>query len=205
MLGHNSKYVVYIVALVIIYTLSARLGLMLAFDQDNTSPVWPPTGIAIAALLFFGKRLWPGIFIGALLINWYIGSAAPLAFAIATGNTLEAVVAAYLITRYASPFPFFKVREAVLFLVILCVATMISASVGVGSLYVVGMVNNDALASLWNTWWLGDLVGGLVFTPFLLTWYRLPKEAYSRAQLIEGGFLLSIVCLLYTSPSPRDS
>ena len=72
------------------YYLAASLGLSLAFEQANTSPVWPPTGIAIAAILFLGLRAWPGIFAGALVTNLSTGLALLPSLGIATGNTLEA-------------------------------------------------------------------------------------------------------------------
>jgi len=198
-----SRYFIQVALLASVYFLAARLGLFLAFEQANTSPVWPPTGISIAAMLYFGLRLWPGIFMGALLINLYISSPLSLAFSIAIGNTLEAVVAGFLILRYASSSPFTKTRETVLFIFVLSFSTMISASIGVGSLYKADIIGEGALGLLWKTWWFGDLIGGLVLTPFLITWRYLPKICYSRIKALEGALILivtfAIIFLVFLS------
>jgi integral membrane sensor domain MASE1 len=77
----------------IIYFAGAELGLSLASVHENVTAVWPPTGIAIASLLIFGRRVWPGIFLGALAANVLTHLPIGSAIGIATGNTLEAVVA----------------------------------------------------------------------------------------------------------------
>ena len=85
------------------YFLAAELGLSLAFAHTNVSPVWPPTGIAIAALLVFGRRLWPAVALGALAANLWTDVSIPVAAGIATGNTLEAI-AAYHLLNFRIPF-----------------------------------------------------------------------------------------------------
>ncbi|WDE07949.1 EAL domain-containing protein [Thalassomonas viridans] len=184
--------------LAIIYFITAWLGLQLAFDEVNITPLWPPTGIALAALLYFGYWVSPGIFIGVLLINAYLGTHAMAGLAIAAGNTLEVVAAGYLVIRYASRWPFAKMQQTVLFILILCVATMISASGGVASLYLAGALAKEDMVMLWHTWWLGDLAGGLILTPLLLTWSRAPKEDYTVRELYEaGGIILLTLALMY--------
>lgn len=83
----------------IVYFLGAELGLSLATLHENVTPVWPPTGIAIAALLIFGSRVWPGVFIGALAANLLTSIPVASALGIATGNTLEALAAWFLLQR----------------------------------------------------------------------------------------------------------
>ena len=107
----RSKLALTWILIATIYYLAAKLGLLLAFEQANTSPVWPPTGIAIAAVLFRGLRVWPGIFAGALAANLSTGLALPPALGIATGNTLEAVAAGYVLLGFANSYPFRKVRH----------------------------------------------------------------------------------------------
>ena len=164
-----------------VYYLAASLGLSLAFEQANTSPVWPPTGIAIAAILFLGLRAWPGIFAGAFVANLSTGLAVLPALGIATGNTLEALTAGYLLLRFANGYPFRKVRHVALFTAVVLMATTISATVGVGTLLTAGAVNEQSFTLLWGTWWLGNAVGGLVLTPFILTWLQWPDTyLYAR-------------------------
>ena len=95
----------------LVYFLSAKLGLAMAFEQANTSPVWPPTGFAIAALLYFGLKAWPAIFVGALITNLLTGVSIPVAMGIAIGNSLEGVVASYLILRFTARIPFDEIFQ----------------------------------------------------------------------------------------------
>jgi len=173
-----------------VYFLSAQLGLSLAFVQVNTSPVWPPTGIAIAALLYFGLRAWPGIFLGALLTSIMAGTSILVALGVASGNTLEGLVASYLLVRFASTYPFNKVRHVFIFVAVVLFATTISASIGVSSLLIGGVIEKDSFSLLWSTWWLGDLVGGLVITPLLLCWSRLHNARRYLSQWPEALCLL---------------
>lgn len=173
-----------------VYFLSAQLGLSLAFVQTNTSPVWPPTGIAIAALLYFGLRAWPGIFLGALLTSIMADASILVALGIASGNTLEGLIACYLLVRFASTYPFNKVRHVFIFVAVILFATTISASIGVSSLLIGGVIEKDSFSLLWSTWWLGDLVGGLVITPLLLCWSRLHNARRYLSQWPEALCLL---------------
>jgi diguanylate cyclase (GGDEF)-like protein/PAS domain S-box-containing protein len=193
---YASKNILLILALAFVYFISAKIGLLLAFEQSNTSYVWPPTGIALAALILGGLRLWPGIFLGAFLVNMYVFFSFSLSFTVALGNTLEAVSAAYLILRFASSQPFKKTGETVVFIIALFASTMISASIGIGSLFIADIINLEHFLLLWKTWWIGDLVGGLVVTPFLLTWFRLPKENFTKVRLLEAAIILTVTLFI---------
>src|SRR5215203_4506063 len=83
----------------LVYFASAELGLSLASLHENVTPVWPATGVAIAALLIFGRRVWPGVFLGALIANLLTHLPFPSSIGIATGNTLEALIACWLMQR----------------------------------------------------------------------------------------------------------
>jgi len=170
--------------------------LMLAFEQENTSPVWPPTGLAIAAVLYCGIRIWPGIFLGALIINVYVSSAPLLSLSIALGNTLEALLAGLVILHFASARPFAKTSETAVFLISLFFATMLGASVGVGSLLVANVIPSESFGLLWQTWWVGDFVGGMVVAPFILTWLRRPAESFSIRQVVEASILILIILIV---------
>src|SRR5215470_14828862 len=86
--------------LAVAYFVAGKAGLRLAFLQPNASPVWPPAGIAVAALLVLGSRAWPAIFIGAFLVNITTAGDVGTSFGIASGNTLEALCAVWLLNRY---------------------------------------------------------------------------------------------------------
>ena len=182
-----------------VYYLAARLGLSLAFEHAQISPVWPPTGVAIAAVLYLGLRAWPGIFAGALVANMATGLTLLPLLGIASGNTLEALTAGYLILRFVDRYPFRQVRHVVLFTAIVMAATSISASVGVGSLLLAGAANQQTVALLWGTWWLGDTVGCLVLTPFLLTWVRRPGSGLNSEMLALTICTMACAALVFGS------
>ena len=168
----------------------AKLGLALAFEQANTSPVWPPTGLAIAALFYLGLSSWPAIFIGAFIVN-LTTSISPLAsFIIGIGNTLEALVACWLLTRYVGKSPFNSVVNVAKFSIIIFFATMISATVGVSALFLSGAINLSIYSLLWFTWWLGDLVGGLIIAPFLLIWVKITSTQLKAFFRVDGLLVL---------------
>ena len=168
---------------------------MLAYEQANTSPVWPPTGIAVAACLYYGIRVLPGVFIGAFLINLQTTSGAFLpSLSIAFGNTLEALVASYLILRFSTSSPFYRLQDVLVFGASVTLATFISATIGIGSLLLANLVTEAQIASLWITWWIGDLAGALIFAPLLLSWVKPPRIEWSSWRRLE----ILIVSLLFS-------
>ena len=182
------------------YFFAAELGLSLASVHTNVSPVWPPTGIAIAALLIFGRRLWPAILIGAFLANLWTDVSVPVALGIASGNTLEAVAASYLLSYRSSSDSFSSIRSVLRFILFaVVVSPMISATIGNVSLCIGGEAQWADFGRLWLTWWLGDGFGALIVAPFLLAWdLNWRRHASSRAVieaaiLLTGLFLISLV------------
>ena len=147
---------------------AAKLGLALAFSTPNVTAIWPPAGIAIAALVLFGPRLWLGVALGAFLAN--VTTDVPLytTAGITIGNTLEAVVGASLLRRVGFRPSMRRLRDVFsLFLLSGVVSTAIAATIGVASLELGGEVSDD-LASVWRVWWLGDMGGVLLVAPFIL-------------------------------------
>jgi len=96
--GDLSRFLI----LAAVYAAAAKFGLTLAFEHPSATAVWPPTGIALAASLVFGYAVWPGILVGAFLANITTAGSAATSAGIAIGNTLEAMVGCYLVTRFAS-------------------------------------------------------------------------------------------------------
>src|SRR5436190_7747426 len=146
----------------VLYFLGAKVGLSLASLNASVSPVWPPTGVAIALVLWLGYRALPGVLIGALVANFTLTDVSLLTVSgIAAGNTREAFTAVFLLRRYVvhrNPFNrAIDVLKFVAFAVLL--STAIAATIGNLTLCLSG---NEAWASfgrLWFTWWLGDAVG----------------------------------------------
>ncbi|HEU4875469.1 MAG TPA: MASE1 domain-containing protein [Pyrinomonadaceae bacterium] len=156
----------------IVYFLGAELGLSLATVHENVTPVWPPTGIAIASLLIFGSRVWPGIFVGALVANLLTSIPVASALGIATGNTLEALVAWFLLQRFKSwDKSFGSVRDVLRFVVYAAVlAPLVSATIGSLSVCLGDPARWNDFWWLWLTWWMGDGFGALIVSPLLLSW-----------------------------------
>jgi len=174
----------------IVYFAAAELGLSLASAHTNVTPVWPPTGIAIASLLIFGWRVWPAIFIGALAANLGTHVPIPTAFGIAFGNTLEGLFSIFLLNRSGRWHQSLKSVADVLWFV-LCAAVlapMVSATIGDLSLCLGGAAQWNKFADLWITWWLGDGFGALILAPFLLAWSS--GEKISRRFVPEMSALL---------------
>ena len=192
---HRLRYALQIAAVAVAYFAAARVGLLAAVAQPVVSSAWPPSGVALAALLLSGLRLWPGIALAAFLLNWTAGVSAAGAAGIAAGNTLEAVAAAWLLLRVVAFRPSLeRVCDVIALVVVAALAsTTVSATFGVASLWASGAVGSDALRRLWFVWWSGDALGDLLVAPLLLTWARAAGPAARR---LEAAALLAALLLL---------
>jgi integral membrane sensor domain MASE1 len=153
-----------------IYVASGKLGLDLAFATSSVTAIWPPTGIALTALLLGGYRMWPAVALGALATNLGTGIPAIAVLGITVGNTLEALVGALLLRRAADFRPSLERVTDVLALVAFgaIVSTMVSATIGAASLLAGDEIAFADIPSVWRTWWLGDMGGDLIVAPALL-------------------------------------
>jgi PAS domain S-box-containing protein len=182
----------------IVYFAAAELGLSLASVHSNVTPVWPPTGIAIASLLIFGRRIWPGIFAGALAANLLTDIPVGSTFGIAVGNTLEALTACWLLERSKWRRTFSSLGDVILFVVYAAVlAPLVSATIGNLSLCLGDAREWARFPWLWLTWWMGDGFGALIVTPMLLSW-NLPGKVTSRdvPEIFSLFVILLIVVLI---------
>src|SRR5947207_3015207 len=183
--------------LAVIYFIAGKLGLMLASLHASASPVWRPAGIALAASLLLGYRAWPAIFIGAFLVNVTTAGNVATSFAIGTGNTLEALVSAWLVNRFAGGTNVFDRLQGVFkFALAAGISAIISPAFGVTSLGVASFADWANYGAIWLTWWLGDATGDLVFTPLVLLWSVASKRRWKKKEAAEvGAFLLLLVLL----------
>ncbi len=184
-----------LVFLTAIYFGAGKLGLELAFLHPSATPIWPPTGIALAALLILGYRVWPAIFAGAFLVNLTTAGTIATSLGIATGNTLEGVIGAYLVNRFANGLEAFnRPRDIFLFAVLAgMLATAVSATIGVTSLSLGGYAPWGNFGYIWLTWWLGNLGGALVVAPLLILWVvtrRIPWKLRQLPELVLALFVL---------------
>ncbi len=173
--------VVLILIVATVYFAAAELGLSLASLHSNVTPVWPPTGIAIASLLIFGRRIWPGVFAGALAANLLTNIPVGSSIGIAIGNTLEALTACWLLERSMHwQKSFDSLGNVMRFVVYAAVlAPMVSASIGSLSVCLGHPQEWARFPWLWLTWWMGDGFGALIVAPMLLSW-SLPGNVRSH-------------------------
>ncbi len=191
--GRWRRYLL-LAALAFIYFLAGKLGLHFAFVHVSATPVWPPTGIALGALLLFGRQIWPAILVGAFLVNITTGSLAS-SLGIAVGNTLEAVVGALLIEGYAEGARAFERARNYLRFALLAglLCTTISATIGVVSLALAGDASWSAFGAIWLTWWLGDAAGAAIVAPLLVLWGNALHAGTLRERPVEAVALLAVV------------
>ncbi len=180
-----------------VYFFAAKFSLLVAIPPGYASAVWPSSGIALAAVLLLGNRVWPGIWLGAAAVNYTVNGSPSLSAQIGSGNTLEAVVgAAFLLRSMGVPYRFESGEDVVRFVAVAASSSMVAATVGVGSLAMYGPVSSSEFLQNWCTWWGGDTAGIIIVAPLLLSWSALDAAVWPWSKRIEGacfGLLLFMV------------
>jgi len=178
--------------LVAVYFVAGKLGLRLAFVNPSATAVWPPTAIALVAFLLLGYRVWPAIFAGAFLVNALTAGTALTSLGIATGNTLEGLVGAWLVNRFANGSRVFEhAPDIAKFTLAALVSTSVSASIGVATLMAGGLAAKGVAGTVWITWWLGDASGDLVVAPLALLWANNLRLRWRPRAAIEAAALFA--------------
>ena len=187
-----------LVALTGVYFVAGKIGLSLAFVHASATAVWPPTGIALAALLLYGYSTWPAIFLGAFLVNVTTAGSVASSLGIAAGNTLEAVVGVWLVNRWAGGRDVFRRARSFFAFAALAggAATTVSATLGVASLALTGYATWSSFGAIWLTWWLGDMAGALVVAPLLYLWAADWRRTRPRLTELELTLVLAAVVLV---------
>ncbi len=193
----RSRYALALLVLGVAYFGAAKLGIELSVAQGLITPVWAPTGIAIAALFLGGTRLWPAVALAAFVANATSGAEIPVAAIIAAGNTLEAVVGSSLL-RWAGVRPALdRVRDVFALILLAAVASpVVAATNGVTTLWIAGDVADSAYDSQWFLWWVGDAMGALIVAPLVLVWSTKPFDRFDRRRMGEGLVALSLLVAL---------
>jgi PAS domain S-box-containing protein len=177
------------------YFVAAKLSLSMGAVGGVAAPVWPPTGLSLAALLIFGSRLWPGVAAGAFLANWSADVPVLAAVGMGCGNTLEALIGSHLLRRGDFRLSLERLRD-VLSLIVLAAgsSTLVSATIGVTSAWLGGVIASADYGTAWWTWWVGDAMGDLVVAPALLIWSAGSGSGRQGARWVEpGGFVIALV------------
>lgn len=193
-----SRELLICIALASAYFITAKLGLRLASINPSATAVWAPTGIALAAFLTLGNRGWPGIFLGAFLANAATAGSLITSVCIAGGNTLEGLLGAYLVNRFAGGSQMLdRTRDVFRFTLLAgLVSTTVSPTIGVTSLALNGFAEWSSYWEIWRTWWLGDAVGALVVAPLILAWSKGGRITMTKQKALEGAALLLYLFLV---------
>ncbi len=183
----------------LLYIASAQLGLQLAVVHGNVTAVWPPSGIALAALLLFGTRMWPAILAGAFIANFWNAMPWMTSIMVAGSNTLAGIVGAVLVSQFCGCRNPLDNRQGLLALVVGggLTATIVSATLGVTALVATGSATPEGSGELWLTWWLGDAAGVIVFAPLFLAWATKPVVHWNWLRIAEG--LALAITLMFTA------
>lgn len=185
-----TKQLLRIVIVAAAYFIAGWFGLKLPYFGSHITLIWLPTGIAVAALVRWGVGTWPGIAVGAFLVNLAIGSSVPLALGMSAGNTLAPLLAAHRLRRSQFDHTFARQRDVIAFIVASAIGMTVSATGGTISLYLAGLVPLDGVGIAWLTWWVGDTVGLLLAGPILLP---LTVKSLSRLSRQKRGLTLWFV------------
>ncbi|MGR9108235.1 MAG: EAL domain-containing protein [Gammaproteobacteria bacterium] len=198
-------------AIAIVYVATAQLGFFVAIPPGNVTVIWPPSGIALTAILVLGSRAWAGIWLGSFLVNAYfflsnqIGllTAVSAAGSIALGSTLQAWLAALFYRYLIGPQIPNTIRQNVVFVILAVLSCLIAASVGASSLAFAGAIPWTQFPISWVTWWLGDLTGILTVTPVLLivAFRVMPEQGKKRWPFvwINGAVGLALIACYHFS------
>jgi signal transduction histidine kinase/CheY-like chemotaxis protein len=179
------------------YFVVGKLSLKLAFLHVSASPVWPPSGIAIAVLLLYGRRLWPAIFVGAFLVNVTTAGNILTSLGIAAGNTLESIAGAWLVQGLAGGVRAFdRAYDVFRFALAVQIATLISPTLGLTTLSLAGFADWANYGAIWLTWWLGDFSGAVIFAPVLILWLGYPWRRFDFTRDAEVAILLVLLAIL---------
>ena len=193
-----------------LYFVGGRMGLAVPFTRGNVSPIWPPAGIALAAILLCGYRIWPAVAVGAFLVNVLTPIPAYTAAAIAAGNTAGPLVGAWLLRRLAVRYPLMGHPRDVLGLIVLGAfgGTAISATVGTGVLSLTHVAPWSGVGAAWLMWWLGDAMGVLIVAPVALAIQGIRDVAAPRRRLELTALLLATIscsALVFHAPPALGS
>ena len=193
-------------AISVIYFVVTKIALALVELDPNAGSLWPAPGIVFAAMVLYGTRLWPGVFVGAFfaLVTGENSNSAGAALLMATGNTIESVAGTWLALR---AFDFHKELDRprdviVLFIPVALVTSLISASVGMWALYLDGMVTADTMFPRAIVWWLGDALGIAIIAPLILTLRSGASKRTPRTGLHNWYLLILCVAVLLTFTTP---
>jgi PAS domain S-box-containing protein len=188
--------------------LAGQLGLRITDLHPPVSPIWPPTGVALAALILLGYRVWPAIFIAAFLICESASTPLKASIAISIGETVSVLAGAYLVNRFSRGVKAFDTAHGVFkFVLFACVVSpAIAATICIGYLYPAGFSQGPQKAIMWLTWAVGDGIGALLFAPFLILIFGSSHHRLDKRETLElSATLVSLIVVCLTIFGPFSS
>jgi diguanylate cyclase (GGDEF)-like protein/PAS domain S-box-containing protein len=187
------------------YYVAAILSLRLALVGGQVTPVWPPTGIAVAAMVVFGRKMWPAVALGAFLVNAPIGPSLLTAAGISVGNAVAPLICVTLLRWAGFRAELDRLRDAVALVVFGVLGMAISATWGTAMLLLWGTIPLGRFWPTWSVWWAGDAMGVLIVAPFLLSLRSMgPRHRSSPRRRAEAGLLFGglVVVSYFAIASP---
>lgn len=184
-----------IIGVAVLYMLLAKATLMYLAGNGVVSIVWPPSGLALAAVLIGGKRYAWSVFLGTLGVNAMVpGNTLSLMVGLASGAALQALVGAWLLTRGDGFYPDFRRLKDFLRLVGLAgfAGVIVGALIGTSTLLFNGFIRADDFPLSLLYWWMGDVLGIILLTPLILVWRRPPDGWLRPGRLLEAILILGL-------------
>ncbi|HSC75145.1 MAG TPA: response regulator [Pseudomonadales bacterium] len=183
----------------LVYAVAAKIILNFFAVNHAVSIIWPPSGIALAALMLGGHKYWPGIFIGAVVGNMLGGADAPLFvnLGIGVGNSLEALTAYWLLTSYQkTSIEWDYPRDYLNLAMIGSVCSLISAATGVSMLYMANIVSADVFLHSFIRWWQGDILGIVIICPLITLCTKDTERALTKKLFLHLLLFFGLAFLL---------
>lgn len=184
------------IAIAAAYAAGAQVGFFLASMYSQVSPIWPPEGIALAALLLIGNRALPGIVAGAVLANYLNNPHLPTALLIGAGNAGGAFLNSWLIRRFAGESILSSTGVVLRFLIAIPAGSALSATVGVTALSIFSFVAPGTYVDMWLTWFFGEMQGFLIVAPLLVTYAKFLSVRWELVRLLEGIAFILLLCVV---------
>ena len=198
------RYALHLAVVAASYYAGAQVGLLQALINDQVTPLWPPTGVAVVALLLGGLKMWPGIALGAFAVNSTLTDLGATVL-ITSGNTVGPVVACLLLSRAGFRPEMDRTRDALALVLLGGLAGMVvSATIGAGTLLVTGVVDGSLFWSTWTVWWTGDALGVLVFVPIVLAFRSLRLRGHPVRRWLEASALVVSTAVVMAVASTCD-
>ncbi|MDM8560948.1 CHASE domain-containing protein [Candidatus Parabeggiatoa sp. HSG14] len=192
---HFTGWLTRVVGIAIIYYIVAKLTQLLAISPGYAIAMWPAAGLALAGILLFGYRVWPGVMFGAVfssidvffdVINTAsVITSLLLVTGIGLGAALQAVLGSFLIRRFIG-FPNALAKENDVFKFLLLggpISCLVNATIATGLLGVNGILVGSNILYNWGTWWIGDSIGVLIITPLVFIWTAEPREVWKSRKI----------------------